>query len=150
MAMSLRRPAPRRTALSVVSMIDVMMILLFFFMITSSYLNLDMVPALQKAPSEDKGEDGAGTSGAPSAAAASPATLLIRITAEGKTQVAGKILTAPDLAALIAARIAGDPATPVLLFPSGGAELQALISVMDLVAQAGARRVKVIRIEAQP
>ncbi len=140
MALTLRRPPPRRSALSVVSMIDVMMILLFFFMITSSYLNLDMVPALQKS------------SEAPAAtiSAAPSTTLLIRINAQGQPQIAGNVLTQPDLAALVAARIAVDPLTPVVLFPSGAADLQSLITVMDTVTAAGATRVKVIRVEAQP
>jgi biopolymer transport protein ExbD len=140
MAVSLRRPPPRRSTLSVVSMIDVMMILLFFFMITSSYLNLDMVPALQKSA------EGPGTT----TGAAPSTTLLIRINAQGQPQIAGKVLSGADLSALISARIATDPLTPVVLFPSGAADLQSLITLMDRVTAAGATRVKVIRIEAQP
>ena len=145
MAVTLRRPLPRRNALSVVSMIDVMMILLFFFMITSSYLNLDMVPALQKS------EEAPDTTTATTAAPATPAaTILIRIDAKGQAQVAGQVLAPEALSALIKSRLAAEPLTPILLFPSGGADLQALISVMDTVTVAGATRVKVIRIEAQP
>ena len=141
MAVTLRRPANRRSALSVVSMIDVMMILLFFFMITSSYLNLDMVPALQKS------DEAPAATATPSAA---PATLLIRIDAKGEAEVAGQIMTPEALSALIKTRLTAEPLTPILLFPSGGADLQALITVMDTVTSAGATRVKVIRIEAQP
>ena len=141
MTLTLRRPAPRRSTLSVVSMIDVMMILLFFFMITSSYLNLDMVPALQKTAEAAVAAD---------STAPPSTTLLIRINAQGQAQVAGKALATADLAALIGARLAADPLTPVVLFPSGAADLQSLITVMDTVTQAGATRVKVIRIEAQP
>ena len=140
MALTLRRPPPRRNALSVVSMIDVMMILLFFFMITSSYLNLNMVPALQKSEEATA----AATRTAPSA------TLLIRIDAKGEAQIAGQVMTPEALTTLIQQRIAADPLTPVLLFPSGAADLQALITTMDVVTRAGATRVKVIRIEAQP
>ncbi|MGV8986905.1 MAG: ExbD/TolR family protein [Cypionkella sp.] len=141
MALALRRPVQRRAALSVVSMIDVMMILLFFFMITSSYLNLDMVPALQKSQEAP----------APTTTAAPPSTtILIRIDARGQAQVAGQTLTPDALSTLIRTRIAADQLTPILLFPSGGADLQALITVMDTVTAAGATRVKVIRIEAQP
>ena len=126
--------------MSVVSMIDVMMILLFFFMITSSYLNLDMVPALQRSAQDPA----AAVSATPST------TLLIRINAQGQAQVAGKVLTTADLSALIATRIAADPLTRVVLFPSGAADLQSLITVMDAATTAGATRVKVIRVEAQP
>ena len=111
-------------------MIDVMMILLFFFMITSSYLNLDMVPALQKSAD------------APAAAvsATPPATLLIRINAQGQAQVAGKVLTTADLSTLIATRIAAVPLTPVVLFPSGAADLPSLITVMEAAIAAAAIR----------
>ena len=140
MALTLRRPPLRRHALSVVSMIDVMMILLFFFMITSSYLNLNMVPALQKSAAAP----------AVAGSAAPSATLLIRIDAEGHAQIAGQVLGTDALTTLIRSHVASDPLTPVLLFPSGAANLQALITVMDVVTRAGATRVKVIRVEAQP
>ena len=138
---ALNRPAPRRNLVSIVSMIDVMMILLFFFMVTSSYLNLDMVPALQKSdatPSDAPATPAPGT----------PATLLIRIAADGSAAVRGQTLDAVDLTAVIKDRLTRDPLTPVVLFPSGGAQLQDLITVMDTVTQAGAIRVRIIRLGA--
>ena len=135
---AIRRPNPRRALISVVSMIDVMMILLFFFMVTSSYLNLDMVPALQKA---DEPPSGA-TSALPSA------TLMIRIAADGQTMIGGQALDAAALTNLLQSRLADDPLTPVVLFPSGAAHLQDLIRTMDTVTRSGATRVRVIRIEA--
>ena len=138
-AIALKRPAPRRNLVSIVSMIDVMMILLFFFMVTSSYLNLDMVPALQK--SEDAPADAP-----PVPAPGTPATLLIRIAADGTAVVRGQTLDAAALTAVLKDRLTADPFTPVVLFPSGGAELQALITVMDIVTKAGAVRVRVIRL----
>ena len=136
---ALRRPAHRRSMISVVSMIDVMMILLFFFMVTSSYLNLDMVPALQKADDPPAGS-------APSPAPAT--TLMIRIAADGQAMVGGDALDAAALTALLKTRLAADPLTPIVLFPSGAAHLQDLIRTMDVVTKSGAVRVKVIRIEA--
>lgn len=136
---ALKRPPRRATLISVVSMIDVMMILLFFFMVTSSYLNLDMVPALQKA------EDDAA---APSTDAPPSTTLMIRIAADGSAMVGGQVFDPPGLTALLQDRLAADPLTPVVLFPSGAAHLQDLITVMDTVTKSGAVRVRVIRIEA--
>lgn len=143
MALALRRPKRRRGMLSVVSMIDVMMILLFFFMITSSYLNLDMVPVLEKtttAAPATQSTAGAGAGG----------TLLVQITPSGTARIAGQSLDMKSLSALVHVRIKANPLTRVLLFPSGAADLQALISVMDAVTRAGAERVKVIRIKGQP
>ena len=138
---ALKRPAPRRSLISVVSMIDVMMILLFFFMVTSTYLNLDMVPALQKS------DDTPG----PATADPGPATtLMIRIAADGQAMVGGQSYDTAALAALLQTRLTAAPLTPVVLFPSGAAHLQDLIGVMDVVTRSGAVRVKVIRIEAAP
>jgi len=144
-AFALKRPARRHTLISVISLIDVLMILLFFFMVTSTYLNLDMVPALQKA--EETPDD---TTPAPTIAQGlgAPATLMIRIAADGSASVRGQTLAPDALASLLKDRLAQDPMTPVVLFPSGGAQLQALISVMDTVTRAGAVRVKVIRLGA--
>ena len=136
---ALKRPPHRRSMISVVSMIDVMMILLFFFMVTSTYLNLDMVPALQKA--EDP----------PAEATASPTpstTLMIRIAADGQAMVGGQSLDPDALTILLKSRLSQDPLTPIVLFPSGAAHLQDLIHTMDVVTKSGAVRVKVIRIEA--
>lgn len=135
--MRLNRPPPRRMALSVVSMIDVMMILLFFFMITSSYLNLDMVPALAS---------GEAATGAPGPGA----SLMLRVGADGGYRLSGQALDAAGVRAALQARLAEAPLTEVLIFPSGAAPLQALVSAMDLVTQGGATRVKVVRIEAAP
>ena len=136
---ALKRPVRRRSLISVVSMIDVMMILLFFFMVTSTYLNLDMVPALQKS-------DDAPGPDAPAPDAATP--LMIRSAADGQAMVGGQVFDAAALAALLRDRLAADPLTPVVLFPSGAAHLQDLVGVMDIVTRSGAIRVKVIRIEA--
>ena len=135
---ALKRPAPRRSLISVVSMIDVMMILLFFFMVTSTYLNLDMVPALQKS------DEAPGAAASPGEAT----TLMIRIAADGQAMVGGQTFEAAALSALLKDRLATDPLTPVVLFPSGAAHLQDLIGVMDVVTRSGAVRVRVIRIEA--
>ncbi len=139
---ALKRPERRRGIISVVSMIDVMMILLFFFMVTSTYLNLDMVPALQKSDEAP--------SATPTPAPGATTTLMIRIAADGQAMVGGQDYDLVGLDDLLKTRLAVDPLTPVVLFPSGAAHLQDLIGVMDIVTRSGAVRVKVIRIEAAP
>lgn len=123
-------------------MIDVMIILLFFFMVTSTYLNLDMVPAVEDsddpAPVESTDGADAGT------------TILVRITSEGSAVMAGQVLAPDALAAAIRERLADAPLTPVVILPSGGADMQSLITVMDTLTTAGAVRLRVIRLEASP
>ncbi len=138
---TLRQATAPRVLISLVPMIDVMLILLVFFMVTSTYLNLDMIPAAER------GDDGETTAAAPSEGATA---LLIRLGADGQPAVRGVKLSLTDLQALIRTRLADAPLTPVVVLPSGVAEMQALITVMDAATQAGATRLRVIRLEAQP
>jgi biopolymer transport protein ExbD len=141
-AMRIRRAPPSRTGISIVSMIDVMIILLFFFMVTSTYLDLDMVPAVEHSDDPPPAE-------ANTTAAEGGTTLLVRITADGAAMIGGQVLTPEALASMVRGRLADDPLTPVVILPSGGANMQALITVMDTLTTAGAVRLRVIRLEAQ-
>jgi biopolymer transport protein ExbD len=139
MAMAFTRRKARGPAITLVPMVDVMMILLVFFMVTSTYLDLDQVPAVEQAPE-----------GASAAPAGSPSILMVRLGADGLAVVRGRALDGAAFAAEIAARLAADPATEVVILPSGEAPLQALVSAMDRAAGAGATKVRVIRLEARP
>jgi biopolymer transport protein ExbD len=137
-SVALKRPTRSGPLISLVPMIDVMLILLVFFMVTSTYLNLDMIPAVQQ-------QDGA---------AAGPATagetVMIRLGAGGDPVVSGQPVAMADLGAVLRARLADDPDLRVLILPSGAARTQALISTMDAATAAGVQRLQVIRLEAQP
>lgn len=137
--LSLSRPKPPKALISLVPMIDVMLILLVFFMVTSTYLNLDMIPAVQRA--EDPGTataDQSDSAGAP---------LMIRIGADGIPTLRGTGLTGSDLEALFLARLQADPALRVLVLPSGAANMQALVSVMDVATRTGVTNLRVVRLE---
>ena len=121
-------------------MIDVLMILLVFFMVTSTYLNLDMIPAVERAES----------AAAPSNSGPAGTPLLLRIGADGVATVRGQPLPPAALGQLLADRITENPTLAVLVLPSGAADMQALVSVMDTAAQSGVSNLRVIRLEAQP
>lgn len=142
--MKLRTRQRPRAMISLVPMVDVMLILLVFFMVTSSYLNLDMIPASQR----DRASAAPAPGGANGDAPARP--LLIRLGADGVPHVQGRGYDPAGLGALLAARIAEAPATQVLLLPSGAASTQALITVMDTATRAGATQLRVVRLEARP
>ncbi|WP_244940848.1 ExbD/TolR family protein [Leisingera aquaemixtae] len=96
-------------------MIDVMLILLVF----SCDLHLpelDMIPAVK--PSE-------GAAGTPQSPAG---TLMIRLGADGVPVLRGTALDAETLQAALAAAVAGEPLTQVVILPSGAAQTQALIT----------------------
>ncbi len=113
-------------------LVDVMMILLVFFMVTSTYLDLDMMPMVQ---SEAEGV----------AAPSGPTpTLLIRIAASGEARMRGRPLTAQTLATALQAQ----PRARVLILPSGGANVQGLVSAIETATKAGAENLRVVRLEA--
>jgi biopolymer transport protein ExbD len=138
-ALTLKRPRPPRALISLVAMIDVLLILLVFFMVTSTYLDLDMIPAVSQNSQEGQ-----------SAQTEKAQPLLVRIGADGAPVIRGQPVTLDALDALIRARLAAEPTLPVMILPTGVAQTQALVSVMDTATKAGARQVRVIRLEARP
>ncbi len=131
----------RSVAISLVSMVDVLMIMLVFFMVTSTYLDLDMIPVV--APAEGQTGDAA------DADAAGP-PLMIRLGAAGDVRVGGRALSPAALDALLRDRIAADPATEVVVLPSPQADTQALVSVLDVATAAGVGRLRLLRLEPVP
>ena len=98
-AFSLRRRRPPRAMISLVAMIDVLLILLVFFMVTSTYLDLDMIPALS--------EEGAEGPSAQAEAETTPAApLLIRIGQDGRPVLRGQALAPEALEAASSAATA--------------------------------------------
>ncbi len=140
--------------ISMTPMIDVLFILLVFFMVTSTFLDLDMIPLIggtrpgPQSPADSSPE----SAPAPAAAgdrAAEPGSLLVRLGADGRTYVAGQAVDAAALTAMVSLRVAVRPSTPIMVLPSGSATTQPLVSLMDALTRAGARHVRVVRFEAQ-
>jgi biopolymer transport protein ExbD len=146
--MNLARPSPPRAIISLVPLVDVLLIMLVFFMVTSTYLNLDMIPAVQRqddpaagsAPPLQVEPDSVRQTGA----------IVVRIGADGRYYLRGQPQSAAALAALWRDRVAADPAAQVLVLPSPRADLQALVTLMDTATAAGIARLSVIRLEAAP
>lgn len=138
--MKLARRQSDRPLISLVPMIDVMLILLVFFMVTSTYLNLDMIPVVRRS------DDGA------AAAQPGPAgsTVMVRIGADGQTYLRGRALAPRELAGAISGRLADNPLLSVILLPSTQATTQHLVTAMDTLTRAGATRIRLMRLEAQP
>lgn len=131
-----RSDRPTRAVISLVPMIDVLLILLVFFMVTSSYLNLDMIKMVEPA--------GAGAPSQPTSAAT---PLMIRLAADGQLYVQGQPRDLSALSGLIATKLAQDPSAAIVLLPSARANTQQLVSAMDLATQAGATQLRLIRLE---
>ena len=140
--MKLSTATRTRPTISLVAMIDVLMIMLIFFMVTSTYLNLDMIPMAERGERER---------GSTTQADTGPARkTLIRLGADGVPYVRGQPMDAAGLFDLARGRLAENALTEFLILPSGHAGMQSLVTVMDTIVRAGGTRVRVVRLEARP
>lgn len=135
--MQLARKSAQPPLISLVPLVDVMLILLVFFMVTSTYLNLDMIPMVEKS-------DDTATASGPS----DGSTVLIRIGADGQTYLRGQPVAPALLSGQIKDRLQENPLLSVILLPSSQASTQSLVSTMDLLTTAGATRLRLMRLEA--
>ena len=125
-----RRPARRRSPISLTPLIDVVFILLVFFMLASSFLDWRAIEldALGKAAA------------APSVEGA----LLVELRSDG-LRLSGETLDLDALAARVAERLATKPDQRVLVKPTPGVVLQRAVAVLDRLTAAGARDLSLIR-----
>lgn len=135
----LTRPKRLRSGITLAPMIDILMILLVFFMVTSTFLDLDMIPAV---PASDS------PAPAPTGAAGDGAVILIRVGADGLPTVQGQPLTPAGLQDRLRLALDDTPALRVIVLPSGSAPMQALVSVLDQATQAGAQNLQVVRLNS--
>ena len=135
----LERPGARIKAISVVPLVDVLLILLVFFMVTSTYLDLDTVPISQASEAAP----------APGEAPSAGPVLLVRIGPDGTLGIAGEALSLDGLGSLLATRLAEDETLNLIVLPSPRADVQALVAVMDRATLSGVTRLRVVRL-AEP
>lgn len=141
--MQITRRQRQGAVISLVAMVDVLMIMLVFFMVTSTFLDLDMIPMAERAPDAPAPDV---VQGAAAAAPGSP--VMVRLGADGRSYLRGRALDADALtAALRAPDLRG---AEVLVLPSGQADVQALVRVMDAITRAGPSAMRVLRVEARP
>ena len=139
--MRIRRTQAQSAPISLVSMVDMLMILLIFFMVTSTYLELGMIPMA------DSADDPLPQAVEP-AEAGTP--LLIRLGPDGIVRVRGRAQDVDGLTTLLRAHLAGHPQGTVMVLPSGNASAQALVSLLDVATSAGVQNLRILRLEAVP
>ena len=132
--MQLARPRTPPRLISLVSMIDVLLIMLVFFMVTSTYLNLDMIPMAKPTDDSVVGADPQGDGG----------VLLIRLGADGQPYLRGQ----PVSLSALAARVQGNPDMGITILPSLRADTQSLVSLMDTLTGAGAGQLRILQVAA--
>ncbi len=156
--MRLARRKRQGPLIAMTPMIDVLFILLIFFMVTSTFLDLDMIPliggdrpgphASAQSPAQSPPESPRAPAAAPERAAETGG-FLVRLGADGRTYVAGQAVDPVALTAMVSLRVAARQSSPIMVLPSGSATTQSLVSLMDALTRAGARDVRVVRFEAQ-
>lgn len=112
----------RRAAVALTPLIDVVFILLVFFMLASRFLD-------ERSLTLSAGGGGGGMEGA----------MLLEVRAEG-LRLSGEALAPEALAARLSARLAERPETRVILRAGEGVDVQRTVAAIDLAARAGATR----------
>ena len=125
-----RPPARRRSPIGLTPLIDVVFILLLFFMLASSLTRLHAV-ALQSQSADGESGD-------------SPPALLLRVHADGELDLNGEPLATSELNATLASWLTRRPDLSVIVQPADRVNLQALLRVFDQLAEAG---VPVLRLQ---
>ena len=114
----------RRLPIRLTPLIDVVFILLLFFMLASN-LQREQALRLQLPASEA------------ASALSDEEALLIRLEADGRLRLNGAPVSAADLPGTVGRALGRDPDRAVLLAPAPEASLQQLVSVLDQLASGG-------------
>ena len=135
--MQLSRPKPPQRMISLVSMIDVLLIMLVFFMVTSTYLNLDMIPIARAA---DDNVEIVATQTAQST------PMMIRLGPDGTPYIHGQIAPPDILSRQVQDHLANDPATSILILPSPRADTQSLVTLMHNLTRVGVTNLRILQL----
>jgi biopolymer transport protein ExbD len=125
--MHIELPRRRRALVSLTPLIDVVFILLVFFMLASSFLDWRAIGLNVPAGGEIGLEH--------------DASLEVRIGADGQLSLEGRLLDLDTLAAEIAQAVAEQADRPVVVRPAGSVRLQEMVDVVERLAAAGAANV---------
>ncbi len=124
------RQARRRTSISLTPLIDVVFILLVFFMLASSFLDWRAIDL-----------------SAPGKGAVAPAmegAMLVELRSDG-LRLAGQSITLSALAERVGEKVRQKPDQRVVIRPAAGIVLQDAIAVLDALSAAGARDLSLTR-----
>jgi biopolymer transport protein ExbD len=130
-ALRLRSSARRRATISLTPLIDVVFILLIFFMLASSFLDWRAIEL--KAPAT------AGTSGDQTGA------LLLRVGPDGGLDLNGRAVDPAALEDRLRAAAEARPEARLLIQPAQGVAMQRAVDLLDTARAAGLRQVQLVR-----
>ncbi|MBU1814119.1 MAG: biopolymer transporter ExbD [Alphaproteobacteria bacterium] len=126
------RKRRRKQLISLTPLIDVVFILLIFFMLASSFLDWRSIAL--------------GTPAQATAASSSmEGALLVRIRSDGALDLSGERLDEAQLTARLAEAHARKPDQRVLVQPQQGVQMQRAVTILDLVTAVGIHDVSLLR-----
>lgn len=133
--MEFERRAPIDTSTSITPLIDVVFLLLIFFMLTSTMtqeqsLELELPRSKSAVLSEDE-------------------ALTIEVTSKDEIRFRGETLSLVELKRLLKREFAKDSKKAVLIRADEAAPLQVFVSLMDIVKAAGGESVSLATVEEQ-
>ncbi|CAN7289362.1 MULTISPECIES: ExbD/TolR family protein [Pseudomonas] len=139
--MKFRRKQRENVDINLASLIDVVFILLLFFVVTTTFtretqLRVDLPEAVSGAPSEDQNRQ-----------------LDIAISADGIFSVNNQVLPKSDLATLMDAlqkQSNGDTSRPLSISADGKSQHQSVITAMDAAGKLGFSHLRMTTVEAAP
>ncbi|MEM6678576.1 MAG: biopolymer transporter ExbD [Pseudomonadota bacterium] len=112
----------KRLRISLTPLIDVVFILLVFFMLASSFLDWRSIELT--------------SAGRPGGAPGVEGALLVELTPEGP-RLSGERLNLASLGARLTSRVATKPDQRVLIRPVAGVDMQRMVTLLDTIAAAG-------------
>ena len=129
-----RKPRPL-PVVSIIPLVDVLLILLVFFMVTSTFLDLDMLPLVETGASSGQSvQDGS--------------TMLLRLAPDGGLVARGQLIQPEDILSFFQSQSAANPR--VLVLPSPSADVQALVRILDAAASTGLQSISVVQFGEGP
>ena len=139
--MKFRRKQRENVDINLASLIDVVFILLLFFVVTTTFtretqLRVDLPEAVSGAPSDDQTRQ-----------------LDIAISADGVFSVNNQVLPKSDLATLMDAlqkQSNGDTSQPLSISADGKSQHQSVITAMDAAGKLGFSHLRMTTVEAAP
>lgn len=140
--MKFRRKQRENVDINLVSLIDVVFVLLLFFVVTTTFtretqLRVELPEAVSGSPAEDQ----------------QLKQLDIAISAEGVFSVNNQLLPKNDLASLMDAlqkESSGDTNMPLSISADGKTQHQSVITAMDAAGKLGFSHLRMITVEAAP
>lgn len=130
--MQFKKVLKTRRLVSLTPLIDVVFILLIFFMLASNFSQWSTIDVSAPAPSKNVQEKMEGT-------------ILVRISEQGRIDVGGKPVNIASISAFVSKALKENPDQKVLVKPHENLPIQKMVDILDLLRDTGITNFSIIR-----